>query len=290
MRSTRRILGAALSLAAILTAGSAGVAGAATRAAPSASAATDGCSLAPTAGTVTRTVGRRSYRVNVPAGLSGPRVPLLLSLHGAGSTGAQDELFTGWTPFAASHPFIVAYPQARGVSFSGLWDPYTPVSTDVADLKAMAADIAAQWCVDPQRIHVDGWSNGAVMSQRVACDGADTFASVTSYAGGTPSLAGLAAPCSPSRPIAVGLIAGQFDFTYGGLAQNTDEWTGINDCAATPARSTDAFGTSELYTCAGGVRVLSRVVGLTSHNWPSGARGEDQRSRMWAFFEAHPRP
>lgn len=284
MGSTRRILVAAVS--AVLITGLAGV-GAATA---SAEAATGGCSLTPTAGTVTRTVGERTYLLNVPAGLTGAQVPLLLSLHGAGSAGAQDELFTGWTPFAAAHGFIVAYPQARPFRYSGLWDPYTPASTDVADLKAMVADIAAQWCVDPQRIHADGWSNGAVMSQRVACDGADTFASVTSYAGGTPQAAGLAAPCTPSRPIAVGMFAGQLDFTYAGLAQNTTEWAGIDGCDPAPVHTTDAYGSQDRYRCANGTEVLSRVVNVTSHNWPSGAQGADQRSRMWAFFQAHPRP
>ncbi len=254
-----------------------------------ASAGTPGCTLTPTAGTITKSLGGRTYTVNVPAGLSGD-VPLLLSLHGFASTGSQDELFTGWTPFAAAHHFIVAYPQGQGSQFSGAWDPYTASSPDVQFLRDVVADISAQWCVDAHRVHVDGWSNGAVMSQRTACSAADTFASATSYGGGTPTLAGFATGCSPSRPISVGLFAGQFDFTYAGLAQNTSEWTAVDGCAGAPAHTTDTYGSTDTYTCAGGAQVLSRVVNFTSHNWPSGAQGEDQRNRMWAFFSAHPKP
>jgi polyhydroxybutyrate depolymerase len=249
-----------------------------------------GCSLTPTSGTITRTLAGRTYLLNVPAGLTGTQVPLLLSLHGFGSTGSQDELFTGWTPFAAAHGFIVAYPQGQGSQYSGAWDPYTATSPDPQFLRDVVADVSATWCVNPARVHVDGWSNGAVMSQRTACSAAGTFASVTSYGGGTPTVAGFASGCSPSRPISIGLFAGQFDFTYAGLAQNTSEWRAVDACGATPTHTTDQYGATDSYACAGGTTVLSRVVSFTSHNWPSGAQGEDQRNRMWAFFAANPKP
>jgi polyhydroxybutyrate depolymerase len=258
-------------------------------AASPAAAATPGCTLEPTSGTVTKSLGGRTYELNVPQGLSGSEVPLLLSLHGFGSNGRQDELFTGWSGYARTHNFIAAYPNGRPGYGGGAWDPYSSSSPDVGFLRNVVDDIAARWCVNPRRIHVDGWSNGAVMSQRVACNAADKFASVTSYGGGTPSLASTL-PCQPSRPISVGLFAGQYDFTYAGLAQNTGEWVDYDDCQATPVRTTDAHGTLDTYSCAGGAQVLSRVVSNTSHNWPSGAKGEDQRNRMWAFFQANPLP
>jgi len=278
MRKRRNIVGAL----------AAAVALAATPAA--ATAAEPGCTLTPTAGTVTKTLGSRTYNVNVPAGLTGTQVPLLLSLHGFGSTGSQDETFTGWTPFAAAHHFIVAYPQARPSEYGGGWDPCTANSEDVTYLRDVVADISSTWCVDPARVHVDGWSNGAVMSQRMACAAPGVFASSTSYGGGTPTLSGFAAGCTPSRPISVGLFAGQWDFTYAGLGQNASEWRAVDGCAATPAHSSDQYGATDAYACAAGTTVLARVVNLTSHNWPSGAQGEDQRTRMWAFFTANPKP
>lgn len=247
------------------------------------------CSLAPTDGSVTRTVDGRDYRLSVPPGLGGD-VPLLVSLHGFGSSGSQDEYFTGWTGFAAEYGFIVAYPQGRPFSQSGAWDPYTSSSPDVAFLKRVVADISATWCVDADRVHVDGWSNGAVMSQRVACEAADVFASASSYAGGSPAPGGPAKPCTPSRPISVAMFAGQYDFTYPSLASNASEWRARNSCGASAVSASDAFGSTQTWSCAAGTQVVSRVVKNTSHNWPSGAQGEDQRERLWAFFEANPRP
>lgn len=276
--STRALIAALVAVVAIAAAPAA------------ANAAEPGCTLTPTAGTVSKSLNGRTYLVNVPAGLTGSQVPLLLSLHGFGSTGSQDESFTGWTPFAASRGFIVAYPQGRPSESGGAWDPYSAASADVGFLRDVVADISATWCVDPRRVHADGWSNGAVMSQRMACAAADLFASVTSYGGGTPTVGGFAPPCQPSRPISVGLFAGQWDFTYAGVAQNASEWRAIDSCAATPTHTTDAFGSTDAYACAAGTTVLARTVNATSHNWPSGAQGEDQRIRMWAFFSANPRP
>jgi len=255
-----------------------------------AQAATPGCSLSPTAGTVTMNIADRTYRLNVPSGLTGTQVPLLLSLHGAGSTGDQDAMFTGWTGYAAAHNFIVAYPQARGFgSYSGLWDPYETTSPDVPYLRSVVADISSRWCVDPKRVYADGWSNGAVMSQRAACDAADLFATVSSYGGGSPVSAGVAKPCAPSRPISVALTVGQEDFTYAGLSQNADEWRAIDGCGAA-VHSTDQYGATDTYGCSAGTQLVTRVLNLTSHNWPSGAQGEDQRNRLWAFFTANSLP
>ena len=126
------------------------------------------------------------------------------------------------------------------------------------------------------------------MSQRAACSAADLFAAASSYAGGTPTLAGAAAPCTPSRPIPVALVVGQFDFTYPALEQNAAEWRGYDSCSSNAVSSSDQYGTTKRYACAGGAEVMTRVVKFTSHNWPSGAQGEDQRQRIWSFFMAHP--
>jgi polyhydroxybutyrate depolymerase len=256
----------------------------------SATAAERGCTLAGSGQTESRTLGSRSYLLHVPNNLSGEEVPLLLALHGFGSNGAQMETYSGWSGFADQNNFIVAYPQGTGSTYSGYWDPYTPFGPDVDFVRDVVADIWAEFCIDLDRVHVDGWSNGAVMSQRVACDAADLVASANSYAGGTPTLGGFATACAPSRPIPVSLIAGQFDFTYAGLAPNTTEWRGYNACAAQAVRTTDPHGRTDTYACAAGTEVVSRVVNLTSHEWPSGAKGEDQRQRIWAFFQKHPRP
>jgi len=275
--------------------------------APQASAAAAACALSPTNGTITRTLGPRSYLLHVPADLKGAAVPLLVSLHGAGSTGSQDEYFTRWSQFADAHSFIVAYPNATSdpenptapYLHTGVWNPYTVGSPDVPFLRQVVRDIQSRYCVDASRVYVDGWSNGAVMSERVACDAAGVFAAADSYGGGDPTVwanSGLPAgsysgePCKPSRPISASMITGQEDFTYGGLAEDASLWRGIDRCSQPPSGESDSYGSSSTYSCSGGTHVVARVVNNTSHNWPTGAQGDDQRQRIWNFFAANPLP
>jgi polyhydroxybutyrate depolymerase len=118
----------------------------------------------------------------------------------------EDEYFTGRSQFAGAHNFIVAYPNAqRYPTGSGIRTRRAPPTS--LCLRHVVAYVTSGWCVDPQHIYADGWSNGAVMRQRVACDAADLFAAATSYAGGrtkptptappTPTTAGPAPRCSP---------------------------------------------------------------------------------------------
>jgi polyhydroxybutyrate depolymerase len=283
--------------------------------APLASAATTaGCTLTPTSGLTTVMIGSREYQLDVPAGLTGTSVPLLISLHGAGSNGTEDDDFgPDWSSVAGADNFIVAYPDAEfpdqsslGLSslpylYGGAWDPYTVGSTDVPFILSVVSNIESKYCINTSRVYLDGWSNGAVMSQRMACAAANVFAAADSYAGGDPTIEATydsevapylgqfaGAPCTPSRPISVSLIVGQEDFTYPALSENATLWEGIDGCGATPVAETDSYGSQDTYSCADGTQLMTRVVDFTSHNWPIGAQGQDQRERIWQFFMAHP--
>jgi polyhydroxybutyrate depolymerase len=235
----------------------------------------------------TRTVGGRTYELHVPAGLTGTQVPLVVSLHGFSSDGAMHAQQSGWKPFADSHNFIAAFPNGlfRAWNFSQ-WGTY-----DNDFLRAVVADISATWCVDPHRVHVSGHSNGAFMSQRLACDAPDLFASAAEYAGGRPDAFGK--PCNPSRGIGVALFHGDADFVVApqmGI-QARDGWVSRLTCNPTPSSEPTGDGQLLRYTgCRDGVQVVWRSYPGQSHLWPTGARQQDILNRMWAHFQAHPLP
>lgn len=246
------------------------------------------CTLAPTDGTVIRIVGLRHYTLHVPPGLTGPEVPLLLSMHGLFGTAGIQEAFTGWSEYAAEHNFIVAYPSGGlGLPGLGWWNPFTP-SSDTPYLRDVIEDIVSTYCVDTDRVYADGHSNGAMMAQRLACDASDLFAAVVSYAG---ILEGWG-PCEPARPVAVGLFFGDAD-TTATLTQfegSRDAWVGRNGCSPDPASEPVADGTSLLYDCPDDTHVLARVYAGQSHDWPTGDRAQDMRDRMWSFLLTHTLP
>lgn len=243
------------------------------------------CSLEPTNGTVTRTIGARNYTLNVPAGLVGGSVPLLVVLHGAGANPSGIESTTGWTPYAQSHNFIVAYPAA----VNAYWD-LKDNSTDTVFLKQVVADISSQFCVNPKRVHVSGWSRGGMMAHRLACDDEGTFASVAPYAGWLPTVEFNS--CAPKRavPVAVFHSVGDFIIPYFTGTQARDFWKTNNACSATPVTTTVNGSAFERYTgCSGGTEVWFRQY-YQSHNWPIGTDAQDILDRSWAFFQAHPLP
>jgi polyhydroxybutyrate depolymerase len=253
--------------------------------APTAQAA-EPCSLEPTNGTETRVLGGRTYELYVPSGLAGPSVPLLVTMHGFTSFGLAHAYDTGWREFAASHGFIVAFPNGIANAWS-----FREGSYDVTFLRDVAADVSARWCVDPRRVHASGHSNGAIMAQRLACDAGDVFASVTEYAGNSPDRFG--SQCRPGRAIGVGLFQGDSDplVSQASAEASRDEWVARNGCSTTPVSESPPEGVLLRYTgCDGGVEVLWRLYSGQGHLWPKGARGEDMRSRMWAFLTAHPLP
>ena len=255
----------------------------------SASAGSPGCTLTPTGGTVSRSIGARTYTVNVPAGLGGPDVPLVLALHGAGSTSGTMESFSGMTPDAASRGYIVAYPQGLPNGY-GYWN-VGPGSPDVTFMRQVVADISSTWCVDRRHVHATGWSRGAVMSLRLACDASDVFASVASYAGSDPTLIDGGGPCAPSRPIGVGIFAGAFDF-ISVVPINTyarDQWLARNGCPTTPTTEPVTVAAETYGPCNAGVQVVYRLY-LQSHNWPVGADAQDILDRMWRLYQANPLP
>jgi polyhydroxybutyrate depolymerase len=271
------------------------VAVAASTAAPASAA---GCTLATTNGTITRTIvtssGVRTYLLHVPSGLTGSSVPLLLSDHGGGAFAAYQQSVTQWSPYADSHNFIVAYPQA----IADYWD-YSQGSYDVSYLKQVVSDIKGTWCIDPHRVFSDGWSNGALMSQRMACDTPNLFASAVSWAGADPTIPNFDAngvtgsPCTPSRPVAVGIFQGANDpISSPSIGQqNTNDWVGRDGCPAMPISSSDNYGTLLQYQpCNSGVAVWWRVMSNQQHTWPTGTAGQDLRDHMWSFLNNYPLP
>lgn len=274
-------LAAALALSAPLSTGSAWA------------ASTAGCTLASTNGSVNKFIGARSYRLHVPSGLSGPSVPLLVDLHGGGGNAESYEYLTGWSAYAdRKKNFIVAYPNAFPYGF---W-LYGEGSSDVTFLRRVVDEIAGTYCIDPKRVFVDGHSNGGLMADRLACDAADKFAAFAPYAGASSQAdlqpTGMGG-CSPSRPVPIAMFHGDSDSAAPIQYQraNRDWWVDRDNCATPASHSTDTYGTLDVYApCDGGAEIWWRVMTNQNHGWPTGAKGEDQRDRMWQFFNAHPLP
>ena len=286
-RSARASLAALSLVASLIVAVLA--AGAATT---SASAAT--CSTTPTGGTVTKTIwmgwshGIRSYNLRVPAGITGD-APLLVDLHGLGSNAFFQEVSTGWSQYADQEKFIVAYP--AGSYWGQAWN-VNQGSVDVAFIRAMVNQIAGKYCVDDNRVFAEGGSLGGFMSQRLACDAEDVFASVVSTISSTFDFFG--GTCALSRPVSVGIVNAESDplFPPAQGAAARDLWLEADGCSTVGTPDPNAYGAAgTLYSdCDGTAEVLWRTYPANGHAYPTGAALGDFHDRIWSFLMANPKP
>ncbi len=60
---------------------------------------------------------------------------------------------------------------------------WTSCNDDVGFLKALVAEIGGRWSVDSDRVYVSGFSNGAMMANRIACEASELFAAAALIGG-----------------------------------------------------------------------------------------------------------
>lgn len=258
------------------------------------------CSLTPTGGTVTRTLGSRSYRLRVPAGINGPSARLIVSLHGWNGSASSQESSSGLSTYADQSKFIVAYPVGTYRTTFPLplvgWNYFTQSNTDITYLRSVVSDISATWCVNPNWVHAEGISMGGLMSQRLGCEASDVFASVSGQATNDVTRAWFdvqaSQPCSLPRPISVFLSCGATDTaTDSGCAPARDLWAARLAC---PAHTTPAFpyGEARSYTpCNAGEELAWRKWTGLGHAYPAtGAQRDHWFAQLYAFYTAHPKP
>ena len=161
----------------------------------------------------------RAYGVHTPAGWDRAHpAPLVLLLHGYGSSGDAHAQALGLTALADAKRFVLAAPDglidASGHRFWNATDACCDFDgkggDDVAYLGWLLDDVASRMPIDRRRVYVVGHSNGGFMALRLACDLAPRIAAVVSISG-----AGWKDPsrCTPGAPVSVLQIHGDADDT-----------------------------------------------------------------------------
>src|SRR5262245_17309583 len=101
----------------------------------------------------------RTYRVHVPPGFDGATpVPLVIDIHGLGSTATQQEGISGMRGLSDQHGFLVGYPDGLDNRFDAGTCCGNPGVDDVAFIRAMVGAIEAEAMVDSSRVYVTGLS------------------------------------------------------------------------------------------------------------------------------------
>jgi polyhydroxybutyrate depolymerase len=315
----RTLLGTALGAAVVSLGGCRSARAAGTRAEPPASVVRQ---PAPADGRSVETIDvggvtRRYIRYQPPGHDPSAPFPLVLVLHGAGSSGGGAERLYGMSEVAAREGFVVAYPDAEGEprAWNAGFNPFATRADDGAFLRALVEREAARRPIDEQRRFVCGHSSGAMMSYRLAGEASDLVAAVGIVAGSIgyrlPTGGTVTIP-EPSQPVAVVHVHGTDDplvpYQGGGgrrgggflsVAESMEFWVRHDGCDPTPEIETTPDGGATRQSYHGGragTDVTLWTIQGGGHEWPGwsiapqrGAGAVSATDLIWRFFAAHPR-
>ena len=243
----------------------------------------------------------RSVLVELPES-EGPR-PTFLVLHGFGSSASRFKDITGYSRVGEADGFMSVYVdgEGTGLGLNRSWnggDCCPPASTldydDVAYLDLVIETLEEKACADPDRTYVSGFSNGAMMALRMACE--------SELADGAVSAAGtlLVDECR-ATPKPIFLAHGLLDDTIpydGGFSRegsvrypSSDETLSVfletNNCDPEPQTVQIGGAVCEEYACD--VPVRRCTLDEWDHRWPGGVHTEradfNLTRQSWWFMD-----
>jgi len=250
--------------------------------------------------------------VYVPANYTGAKkVPLHFTWHGLGDSCDNFIQATGFEPFADSNDFLLIVPCAMNGLLGAAWNAGTcclqPTTVDdVAFARGMVDYMSQNCAVDNSRIWASGFSNGAMMSEILACNASDIFTAVASVSGCVElepgNDAGLALCDSnfaaANKQVNVLQIHGDADLVvpwtgdallgFPPTPQDMDDWATRNSCSNTTVQTLNVgtFTNQVWEQCKGGINVELVKNAGGSHEWPS-ATGFDTTTYIVDFFAKH---
>jgi polyhydroxybutyrate depolymerase len=195
----------------------------------------------------------RTFKVHVPAGYAGTAaVPLVIVSHGLTQNATQSIRGTDMVPAADAGGFIAVFPNGVDASWNAGACCSDNVEDDVGFIRAIIDHLGAELglCVDRTRVYATGFSNGAMLSYRLACEASDLFAAIVSVAG---SLAVSAESCASSqiRPVPLLAIHGVADsiVSYEQSMTSVDAYAALSGCGTTSHPATQPVPTHADTTC-----------------------------------------
>lgn len=139
----------------------------------------------PTMETLITEGDEREYMLYIPKETTGP-LPLVFNFHGSGSDPQIQEALSEFINLAEQHNFIVVFPTGvftNSVS-SKSWNANVEEGVDdVQFVRDMIEAVASVSNLDRNRIYTTGFSGGARISSRLACELSDVLAAAAPVAG-----------------------------------------------------------------------------------------------------------
>lgn len=216
----------------------------------------------------------RHYLLHLPAGHDAKTpLPLVLLFHATGGTAKGVMNTTGFSKVADQEKFIIAAPQGTYLftgrnSWNADLDP-TGVN-DIEFVRDLIREIDAKISIDKKRVYAAGYSGGARISSRLACEMSDVIA-------GIGAVAGLQFPmnCTTNRPVAIIAFHGTAD-GIGEVEPSVARWVQHNGCNQAPATTkvSEDVTRHDYGGCKGNAAVVFYRINRGGHVWPGSPVGD----------------
>lgn len=191
--------------------------------------------------TITHDNIERGYIKFVPSNLPDAPVPLVFALHGGGGSAANlsrpGSVWREWTVLAERDKFIVVYPDGWGNHWNDCRsdDAFGSTANDVGFIDRLITAISAQHNVSFRQVYSTGFSNGGMMSWRLAFELSHRVAAVAPVAANLP-VDSPECPNLPTRPVSVVFMVGDTDSLMpyqGGFVANDPRRGAVRSAQAT---------------------------------------------------------
>ncbi|AIE87169.1 phospholipase/carboxylesterase [Fimbriimonas ginsengisoli Gsoil 348] len=260
----------------------------------------------------------RHYILRVPRAYDATRrLPLVVLLHGWTGSAQTFEAYSRMAEKGEKEGFILVTPDGLGQPQGwnvGFLDLSGKHADDVGFVGHVIDQVETEVGVDPDRVYVAGFSNGAMLAHLAGARLSDRIAAIGAVAGtvGLPNADGQKAIPAPASPVSAMLIHGKKDSMVAydksasallagiGAEESAQWWAGQDGCAKTPCQTMSANGNVATETFSGGrlgAEVILVSIANGVHAWPGGLTRPGHESTpdvdaadlLWQFFKSHPK-
>ena len=236
----------------------------------------------------------RSYELIVPDAPGA--LPLVLAFHGWLETPDLLLANSHLDVDAEREGFLLAAPAGLSRSWDGgacCGASVDAHADDVGFARAVVAHVAARACVDPARIYATGFSNGAFLTHRLACQASDLFAAAAPVSGMMtidPDTCVDPAPLLHLHGTADVVVPypGNALLNYPSFDASNARWRAIRGCAGRPGREAREQASCETWAaCDAGGELQACTLPGWPHQWPTRGSPLDANAAIWTFFRQH---
>jgi polyhydroxybutyrate depolymerase len=272
---------------------------------------------------------RRTFELYLPRRRNGA-LPLLVALHGGGSSGADMAEVTGFNRIAEREGFVAVYPDGIGGphGFGRAWNagpccgiPHWLGIDDGDFVMQLEDDLRQRLRIDEHRIYLVGYSNGGLLAHDVALRFGDRLAAVAVYGATMPAYGPVVGPRFdggvPEAPLST-LVMHSYDdpivayqgtehrdYTDISVAHARQFWATAAGCNQAPERRYERDGALRIDVsrgCPEGIAIEAVTLHGWTHEWPAREaidgckppgdplRSFDAAERIWRFFADKRRP